>query len=531
MNILVYIPALYYCEYGFYMEVIQRHLEKGDTVKILRCNRIFSPICKIAEKACFFEGKNTSCEHCEMVFNEMINFLNFDRKDIIYTEFEPGHGNIMEEIKSQKDLYDVNYKNYDVGMAVANTIASGLGAYKPDINCFYNVIYKLSTISMSFYDFLIELLQKYDIKKAYFFNGRIAINRSILRACQVLHVESASLEYAFQRDRFVEYANTYPQDYNYLAQVGEQLWGSGGEEKLKVGRKFFGALEADSLGYGFHEFMHKGTLPYSFRHDKKAIVIFNSTLIEIAALPEFIHPLIPNFNSTVVVAAIAKKLLPYSEYHIYLRVHPNMSKNAQCQQLEEIKSLNTLMLPNLTILWPEDETDSYSLLRVADKIVTFGSTIGVEATLYEKPSILIGNANYAWADAAYTPKTFSAVIDLLLRENLPAKPIQNAEKFGYVMHEFGTRFEFFDPVTQSFLGRKLYPEPKPGLRSFLKKIFLPKIRNMLQLSYKKECSYSERQLAALLREQRFAWYNSLVHPDILENFNSLVDEYLEKAPQ
>lgn len=528
MNVLVYIPALYYCEYGFYLEVIQRHLEKGDSVKILRCNRIFSPICKIAEKACFFNGINTSCDHCEAVFNEMIDFLKFDSKDIIYTEFTLKHGQIMEEICSQTDLYNINYKNYDVGMTVVNTIACGLAVHKPDINYFYNVIYELSNISMSFYDFSIELLQKIDIDKVYFFNGRIAINRSMLRACQALHIEAASLEYAFQRDRFVEYANTYPQDYNYLAHVGKHLWGSGGSEKHKVGRKFFGALEADSLGYGFHEFMHKGRLPYSYHHDKKSIVIFNSTLIEIVALPEFIHPLIPNFDSTLVVAALAKMMQRYTDYHIYLRVHPNMSKEPQCQQLEELKILKALSLPNLTIVWPEDETDSYSLLHVADKVVTFGSTMGVEATLYGKPSILIGKANYAWADVVYTPQTFSAAIDLLLSENLPAKPVQNAEKFGYVMHEFGTKFEFYNPLTKSFLGRKLHPEPKLPFLGLLKKKLIQKIQNVSKVTCKNELSCLKRQLTTVLMEQRFAWYNSPVAPDCVEKFDSLVDEYIEK---
>jgi len=88
------------------------------------------------------------------------------------------------------------------------------------------------------------------------------------------------------------------------------------------------------------------------------------------------------------------------EYHFYLRVHPMLGKFPN-SQWDEIRHFD---YRNLTIIEPEEPVDSYCLLDSCEKVIIFGSTMGVEATFWEKPSILIGQSFYSLLDCVYQPQ-------------------------------------------------------------------------------------------------------------------------------
>jgi len=57
--------------------------------------------------------------------------------------------------------------------------------------------------------------------------------------------------------------------------------------------------------------------------------------------------------------------------------------------------------------------DSYDIVSAADVVLTFGSTIGIEAAYYGKPSILLGRAVYEDLGSCYVPSSHDELMKLL----------------------------------------------------------------------------------------------------------------------
>jgi hypothetical protein len=100
-------------------------------------------------------------------------------------------------------------------------------------------------------------------------------------------------------------------------------------------------------------------------------------------------------------------------------------------QLADIKKLVS-EFNNLTVIWPKDQVDSYSLLDACDKIITFGSTIGIEAAYWGKISILAGRAVYERLDCIYKPSNHEELITLIKSD---LKPLNNYSTLLYANRE------------------------------------------------------------------------------------------------
>ena len=70
--------------------------------------------------------------------------------------------------------------------------------------------------------------------------------------------------------------------------------------------------------------------------------------------------------------------------------------------------------------------------------MSFGGNIGVEATFYGKPSIIIGSAPYDRLNAVYVVKNLNS-LKKLLKLRLTAKKKINSMKYGYFQKIFGNK--------------------------------------------------------------------------------------------
>ena len=167
-----------------------------------------------------------------------------------------------------------------------------------------------------------------------------------------------------------------------------------------------------------------------------------------------------------------------NDYKFFLRVHPNLRKlpksTSQLLDLMEIE----MMYDNVTIIWPESEVDSYTLLDACNKIIVFGSTIGVEAAYWGKPVILAGRSLYENLGCVYTPKSHTEVINLILDINLKPLNSQLALKYAYREISHGIDFKYFKEtkiIRGLSVGKFNGFEIKPN--------FLPNLINKINLYY------------------------------------------------
>ena len=102
---------------------------------------------------------------------------------------------------------------------------------------------------------------------------------------------------------------------------------------------------------------------------------------------------------------------------LYLRVHPNLAgvDNRQTQQIAQLDS------PLMTVIPADDPTSTYALLRHADTVLSYGSTVGIEAVYWGIPSVLAGASFYRDLGGTYNPATHAELVALLRRRSQPSR--------------------------------------------------------------------------------------------------------------
>jgi hypothetical protein len=194
----------------------------------------------------------------------------------------------------------------------------------------------------------------------------------------------------------------------------------------------------------------RGLLPSGWDPGKRNIVVFNSSQDEFETFAEMRNPVYAD-QSEALDALAAASLPP--DVRLYLRVHPNLARiyNSQLQHLARMRA------PRLTTVDATSPVDTYALLGAAEKVLTFGSTVGVEATFWGKPSILVGRSLYEHLGACAIPRSHEELLAML------AGQIQPGSRAGALAYGFWNatagiahdRFDSLGRIRGRFDGRVL----------------------------------------------------------------------------
>ena len=111
----------------------------------------------------------------------------------------------------------------------------------------------------------------------------------------------------------------------------------------------------------------------------------------------------------------------------YLRIHPNLKGVSHKAHME---LYNLKKYQNITVIPPESQVSSYALMDACDKVVTFGSSTGVEASYWGKPSILVGRSFYEMTGACYHMKSREQLVSAINHELAPKDQV-GALKYAY----------------------------------------------------------------------------------------------------
>ena len=104
----------------------------------------------------------------------------------------------------------------------------------------------------------------------------------------------------------------------------------------------------------------------------------------------------------------------FNKYDLVIRIHPNIKNKSKDEKnlwvnIKKKYSKNK----NISFILPEEKTRSYSILDQSDIIVSSGSTIGLEAVYYKKPSILLSPSPYDFCKGFYIAKNKKEIKKLL----------------------------------------------------------------------------------------------------------------------
>ena len=458
-NILFFLPSpLWQTHFISMIEMIMEHKNK-DKIFIMQCSGEYDFACLYCPD---FPCEKSDCDVCKNITEKILNLIDLKEFTRLKIQNNKYSLNEIPEFSSVDEIKAFKIDNFDIGLAVISNLffktkktcftSSELQDYKSYLN-------KLINLSYQVYKTVYEYLQNYNIDEFYIFNGRFDILRASLRAAQKYKKSKIKvLEIAGVMEKFTISEDTYPHDYEYQKKILNELWEKEKSytKKETLAKKWFSdRLNAKDQGdISYIKDQIKNKLPDNFNPQKRNISIFISSEHEISTIPEYKNPFFKNQIETI--QFILNKFKKKKEYNFYIRMHPNLKNINDCY-ISELKKINKIF-DNAFLIEPDNPVDSYALLKSSEKVISFGSTIGIEAVFYGIPSILIGKAVFEDNNSFYIPKTKNEIIFLIEKKLKPLNKIA-AIKYGFYQMERGKKFKYYKPEHPyygKFLGKNIF---------------------------------------------------------------------------
>ena len=451
------------------LEALKRDLDSGNDVRILDCGAILGGYCALNRG----RGK-IYCNKCMRSLDKVAGLLDVPRSKFILMRMCKIPD--FPEIDSVEKLKNFEIGGINVGVGAASVIMTLNRDYMPDILREQGTVRGFLRTAAIMIGNLERIYREWKFDEFHSFNGRLPSVYPAVMFCAKNGIDYTLFECGANRSKIRVAKNILIHDIQLIKDEISRYWNSANpEEREKLAIKWF----ADRRG-GKYQAMESftarqknGLVPSNWDKSKQNIAIFNSSIDEFYAFNCWKNPLSDNEN------LILKQLLEHykndSTKHFYLRVHPNLTKSKRkgSRQIAEIREFSRIY-PNLTVIEPESKIDTYALIDLADKVLTFTSTAGFEATYYGKVSILAGKAPYDELDCVYLAKSMEELYKLIDAEGLKPKPRESTYPYAYRTQVYGEYFKYAKATNETDASYKGVPLDLSGNNtwSYVKRLIL-----------------------------------------------------------
>lgn len=447
MKVLFFKPFMVYNPRAVrVLEEIEDELQKGNEVIFVGCNGELINGCldnplrsKIACSSCrYFKRNDLSLLSKKITTYSIGDFLPTNQ-----------YKNQTWEYNNAKDIKNLEYKKVDVGFAALSAYIQLTRNHMPKVNDEFKVFFNRFLDTGAYVtDAASIILDKVKPDLVNVFNARIHTRRPILRICQQNKITCNVLEHTGVNNKRickkVTFKDCLPQDITFNTAYINEVWNRSNlqkDEKIRISSEYYEKQHAGNAmtDKSYVKSQEEGLLPSNWDVNKRNITIYNSSDDEMASLgKEWEFKL--SHSKLDTIETILKKFKE-ENYHFYLRMHPNLG-GLEYKYVYEYTNLERY--DNFTIIPADSKINSYSLLHASEKVITLGSSIGIEAVYWGKPSILIGSSLYMNLGANYIPNNTEELLSLI-SNNLEPKDKEGAYIFSFFRLMKGEKFEFFNP--------------------------------------------------------------------------------------
>jgi hypothetical protein len=288
------------------------------------------------------------------------------------------------------------------------------------------------------------------------YNGRMPESRPLLRYFRnqgidvdILEVYPTNLTGGFKK---VIFQNDLPHSITYFQRRMKEEWNKDPIKSEGLGKKFFenrrnASFAGDKV---YVKNQQQGLLPEGWDPKKRNIVIFNSSEDEFAAIgAEWEDRL---FDSQLKgIQHIFQCIDKYPDAEVYLRVHPNL-KDIKYKYHTDLYKLSNH--PRVHVIPGSSKVSTYSLVDASDVVVSFGTSVGVEAAYSGKPVVLLGSSFYKGLGFCHEPKSIIEMEDMIFTKKLEPLSSPSILEYGnYIMCDKGQGYTFYNfNCTQIHIG-------------------------------------------------------------------------------
>lgn len=420
---------------GIEMELIEELILKQKEIVVINCEK--------ATKSCYFNptGNPIACAICEGRSKNLHKTIDY--KDIKFSNLPNVKIDKIAEnynVKTTSEIELWEYKGVNFGRGVLSSVISLKRDYDVQKDEVLELIKSETKVALRALLGFEKLITIYQPDEVYIFNGRFSESYPMVKYCSTHNIRFNTFEVGATKHKYEIYENALPHSIIARKKNLESLWNNADKFKTQLAKDWFEqktkGTNQDDKNYIASQ--TKSLLPRDFNTTLTNIGIFNSSEDEMKTIEEWQHEIYSTQNEAI--AKIIKYFEHNSSYRFYLRMHPNLV-NLDNTQVKEIKDFT---FENLIIIEPDDPVDTYHLMKNCDIVISFGSTIGIEATYSRKISIMLGKSFYSGMDAVFEPQSYDELFSLINNfKQLSPKPIENTYPYAYYVSNRGKEFKNF----------------------------------------------------------------------------------------
>ncbi|HRY97509.1 MAG TPA: hypothetical protein P5550_00490 [Bacteroidales bacterium] len=434
---------------GLTAEIIENLRGSGNQLMLVLCDNVLDN--------CYFNRVHNvlGCASCQ---SRMLTLLKQGglRKEEIHRlkRYPEAYSAPLPPFRSMDDLYGFSFEGINVGRGVASSVISYTRDFdliqEPYLGLIKVELHKSINVLLNFRD----IFKSYQPDELYLFNGRFAEVFPVMELARAVNLPFYTLE-SGAGNNYEMFRNHLPHSIASREKSMHLLWeATDAEERVGVGSRWFEMKRSgdESIEPSFTRHQDQERLPDDYQPARRNIALLNSSQDEQMAVPEWKTPLYEFQNEAI--RQILNHFRDRNDLHFYLRIHPNLG-TVDNIQMREIRKMS---FPNLTIIPPDSKISTYKLIDACEKVITFGSSTGIEAAFWGRPSILYGRAFYENLGSVYRPDSFDALVALIDYPDLPPLSRDGALVYGHYMSRFGrqtTHFQFRGLRGSTYKGKRI----------------------------------------------------------------------------
>ncbi len=333
----------------------------------------------------------------------------------------------------------------DIGWGVLSSVVEATRNPLASLQTYRGLFERFLASSLLVYDAARRAMRDFAPDTVVLFNGRYASTRPIMAAARAEGARPLIHERGC--DKLHYWLATEPiHDPDYIQRCIREFWRP---ELAAAGEQFFKERRArvERSWYSFTKGQTEGRIPSAMHDSAKWVVFFTSSEDEYVAIGDkWASEAFP--AQIDAIRAVAKVVEERPGHRLGVRLHPNIASKSK----EQMAFWRNLKVPGGIVVAPDDDFDSYAILERAHVACSYGSTVGVEATYWGRPSVLMGRSIYDGLGATFNAGSIDDVRAFLDKPTV--FPQLGALMYGAFFARFGTRHRHYQP-DDLFRGRIL----------------------------------------------------------------------------
>ncbi|MDX1532467.1 MAG: hypothetical protein R3362_13130, partial [Rhodothermales bacterium] len=329
------------------MELIHRHLERGDEVRVVKC-RASLPTC-FALKT---HRDPVLCLRCASRARYALRRTGVARANTSDVVPQPeAEAFEVPDFADVEALKGLSVGGVNLGYGVAASLISGLRDHDFDLREHRKPVEANVRAALHAFYFFKRYLAEHDVHRVYVFNGRFSEVRPLVELCKRAGIPFSTYEVGRSPSHFQVFHDTFVHDIPANVRAINALWAGASEAsgKRAIAARWYedrrGGVRQAHLPV-FTGGQEHGRLPAEFDPSRRNIAVFNSSEDEFAALGEvWVNPLYRDQSEAL--AGVLERVGPETGVRFYLRTHPNLAQldNAQTRALDVLEASHLTVLP------------------------------------------------------------------------------------------------------------------------------------------------------------------------------------------